>query len=138
MTAGFRLLSISVSNKSTNPCISHCLFLRDAFNTCQHLTCSEKRRLCDETTQTKKQLPWDLSSLSAHTHTEDWGCRPGWIWNVSCISHPELNYSLQGMKSPVNCCLSTWQEKNSTLNSKAMCTLFHMYWLHQIFEVMTN
>lgn len=27
-------------------------------------------RLGDETTQTKKQLPWDLSSLSAHTpHT---------------------------------------------------------------------
>lgn len=126
--------------QSTKPCISHCLFLRDTFNTCQHLTCSETHGSATKQHKPKKCLPWDLSSLSAHTHThtQDWGCRPGRIWNVSCISHPELNYSLQGMKSPVNCCLSTWQETFSALNSLAMCTLFHMYWLHQIFDIMTN
>lgn len=98
-----------------------------------------KAQIDDRTTQTKT-IPVGSVLLKctrhtlAHTpHAEDWGCRPGWIWNVSCISHLELNYSLQGMKSPVNCHLSTWRETFSDFNSQAMCTLFHRLTFWQIY-----
>lgn len=32
-------------------------------------------------------------------------------WNFSWFSHCEVNYILQGMKSSVNCRLSTWRKK---------------------------
>lgn len=88
-----------------------------------------KTPINDRTTQTKTTLVGPvLLKCTRHTlahtpHAEDWGCRPGWIWNVSCISHLELNYSLQGMKSPVNCRLSTWRGTFQLLIPKP-CVLY--------------
>lgn len=100
-----------------------------------------KTQINDRTTQTKTTLVGSaLLKCTRRTLalTEDWGCRPGWIWNVSCISHLELNYNLQGMKSPVNCRLSTWRETFPAFDSRAMCTLFRIYWLHQLYDIFTK